>query len=140
MDFRNFSAEDIDMYSDASKNSEFGFGAYCRDEWCYGKWDKQFLEAVDPSIQYLELFAVTVAVVNWIHNFKNKRILLFCYNQSVVQMINKSSSRCKKCMVLIRMITLQGLINNVKIFAKYVPIWANDKADALSLRIPIEKW
>ena len=75
---------------------------------------------------------MTVAVVNWIHNFKNKRILLFCDNQSVVQMINKSSSRCKKCMVLIRMITLQGLINNVRIFAKYVPIWANDKADALS--------
>ena len=139
MDFREYSAVDIDMYSDASKNPDLGFGAYCQEEWCYGQWDKQFIQKIDPSIQYLELFVVTVAVLHWIHKFSNRRICLFCDNQSVVQMINKSSSSCKNYMVLIRLITLKSLVNNVRIFARYVPTWANDKADALS-RLDLERF
>ena len=132
IDFQPYSAVEIDMYSDASRNFEKGFGAYCGPHWCYGQWNLQFMQKYKPSIQYLELFGVTVAVINWIHKFKNRRIYLFCDNQSVVQMINNSSSRCKNCMVLIRLITLQGLLNNTRIFAKYVHTLKNDKADALS--------
>ena len=132
MDFQPYSAVDIDMYSDASRNFNKGFGAYCCSHWCYGQWDAMFMDKYEPSIQYLELFGVTVAVTNWIHLFQNKRIYLFCDNQSVVQMINSSSARYKNCMVLIRLITLAGLQNNTRIFAKYVPTLKNDKADALS--------
>ena len=122
----------VDMYSDASRHFEKGFGAYCGKHWCYGQWDTTFTEANKPSIQYLELFGVAVAVTNWLHLFKNKRIYLFCDNQSVIKMINNSSARCKNCMVLIRMITLHSLQNNTRVFAKYVPTLKNDKADALS--------
>ena len=83
------------MYSDASRHFEKGFGAYCGSHWTYGQWNLQFMQEKEPSIQYLELFGVLVAVENWLHLFKNKRIALFCDNQSVVQMINSSSSRCK---------------------------------------------
>ena len=47
-------------------------------------------------------------------------------------MINNSSAKCKNCMVLIRMIVLEGLVCNTRVFAKYVRSKDNDKADALS--------
>ena len=137
IDYTSLSALDIDMYSDASRHFEKGFGAFCGSHWCYGQWDSQFMESHEPSIQYLELFGVTVAVVNWLRLFKNKRICLFCDNQSVVQMINNSSARCKNCMFLTRIITLASLENNTRVQAKYVPTFENDKADALSrLQLP----
>ena len=130
VDFKTVSSEDIDMYSDAS--GTIGFGAYCGTEWTFGAWDKSFLAEQNPSIEFLELFALTVGVLNWIWLFKNKKVALFCDNEAAVAMVNSSVSKCKRCMVLLRIITLEGLIHNVKISAKYVNTKANGKSDALS--------
>ena len=59
------------------------------------KWNKQFIAEQDPSISYLELFAVTAGLLNWMHKFKNMCIVLHCDNQGVVDMINTSSSKCR---------------------------------------------
>ena len=76
---------------------------------------QKFIRQQKPSIEFLELYAVTAAVLSWIHQYKNSRIILFCDNQSVVDMINITSTSCRHCMVLIRMIVLKGLIENVRI-------------------------
>ena len=44
MDPTLLSAFEIDMYSDASRNFELGFGAYCEKQWTIGQWDKSFME------------------------------------------------------------------------------------------------
>ena len=75
------------------------------------------------------MFAVTAAVSK---KFKNRRIILFCDNKSVVDMINITSTSCKNCMVLIRLIVLKGLLENVRIFAKHVEGVKNNLADSLS--------
>ena len=125
-------AQELDMYSDALQNFKLGFGAYCGPEWTFGQWDEEFCQKYEPSIEYLELFGVAVAVINWLKLFKNMKIVLFCDNQAVVNMINNASSKCKNCMVLIRMIVLEGLVCNTRVFAKYVRSNDNGKADALS--------
>ena len=132
MDFAELTSHAIDMYSDASRNFELGFGAYCGPEWTYAQWDKEFMERCEPSIEFLELYAVAVAILNWIKLFRNKRITLFCDNEAVVHMINSSTSKCKRCMVLLRMIVLKGLVQNVRIAARHVGTKLNGKADALS--------
>ena len=65
-------------------------------------------------------------------NFRNQRILLHCDNDSVCKMINKSTSRCKNCMVLIRVLVLECLRLNAKMTAEWVSTGDNGKADALS--------
>ena len=125
-------AEVLDMYSDASRNFKLGFGAFCGTEWSFGQWDYDFCEEQQPSIEYLELFAVVVGVMNWLKLFKNKKIVLFCDNEAVVSMINNTTSKCKNCMVLIRMIVLESLVCNSRVFARYVKSKDNGKADALS--------
>ena len=119
------------MFSDASKNQNFGFGYICRSSWMYGIWPAGFIKDCDPSIEYLELFGVLAGVLEWIHRFRNKHIILFCDNQSVVAMINSMTS-CPKCMVLLRKLILKGMVENVRIFAKYITSKRNFYCDWLS--------
>ena len=132
MDLQEYTSEMLDMYLDASKNPKLGFGAYCGTEWTVGQWNHKFMIEEDPSIEFLELFAVAVGILNWIKLFQKKRIILFCDNEAVVHMINNTASKCPRCMVLLRLITLEGLVHNVKINARHVGTKANAKADALS--------
>ena len=133
IDFTSFwTAEQIQMYSDARKNSRLGWGAICQNSWTYAIWNPEFIINENPSIEYLELFAVLVAVTNWIDRFSNKRIVLFCDNQSVVAMINSTTSLCQNCMVLIRKLVLHSMIHNIRVFAHYIPSKNNIFADLLS--------
>ena len=132
-------AEDIDMYSDASESVSKGFGAYCGTAWTCMMWDKDWMVSCNPSIEYLELYAVTVAVLIWIKKFRNSRILLHCDNNSVCNMLNNSTSGCKNCMVLLRLVVLECLTQNVKLTAEWVSTGDNGKADALS-RMEFERF
>ena len=129
---KNYSAEEIDMYTDAS--TLFGCGGHNDNEWFVGAWqeEQEFMDKTQPSINYLELYAVTVAIILWIHKYQNKKITLFCDNMSVVHMINNNSSKCKNCMVLIRMLVLHSMTNNVKVMAKHVTGVTNIFADRIS--------
>ena len=153
-------SEEINMYTDSSANEKLGCGGFCDTDWFALEWEADFITTFRPSINYLELYAVTIAVVNWIHRFRGRHIVLFCDNMSVVSMINNTSSKCKNCMVLIRVIVLQGLLHNVKISARHVPGVNNQISDSLSrknmekfkrltahsnfseapTRIPVELW
>ena len=95
------------------------------------RWD-QFTGQVKPSIQYLELYALTAGVLSWLHRFHDKRIIIFCDNQSMVGMINKMTSACRNCMVLIHKIVLHCLIYNGRLFAKFVSTKQNSIADISS--------
>ena len=90
------------------------------------------MQECEPSIEYLELFGVTVAMLLWLKHMPNKKIMLFCDNQSVVHMINNSSSKCRNCMVLLRRITFESMICNSRVYAKYISSKDNAKANALS--------
>ena len=83
-----------------------------------GKWDlsKKF----HPSIEYLELYALAIAIEFWAHKLQNRRLIVFCDNQAVVEWINNACSPCKKSMQLIRMLTLTSIENNVRFFARYI--------------------
>ena len=139
MEIRPIEATNIGMYSDAAKSATKGFGAICQNSWMFSVWDPDFIQQCDPSIEYLELFGVTAAVLTWIKRFQNHRILLHCDNMSVVHMINASSSSCKNCMVLIRLITLEGLMQNMRIYARHVTSCDNFLMDAL-LRIQMDRF
>ena len=130
IDFTPRSAEDISFFTDASKT--IGFGGICGSDWMYETWNTDFIKKEGPSISFLELYAVAVGILCWIPRFKDKCIVLHCDNQGAVEMINSSTSKCKQCMKLIRVITLQGLIHNVKINAKHVKGSSNELADFLS--------
>lgn len=131
-------AVDQDFSSDASAALDKGFACYYKGNWFAYKWaecGKKFLKSMETyeiSINYLELLALAFGIISFAENFRNKRVNIWCDNQSVVQMINYSTSSCRRCMILIRIITLISLKFNCRIFAKWVKSSDNILADALS--------
>ena len=123
-------APDVDLYSDVS--GKIGFGAYCKIEWTGGFWNPDFIERNKPSIEFLELYGLTVGILLWVKNYKNRKIILPCDNESVKAMVNKSLGGCKNCMTLIRLIVLKCMVHNVQIKVEYVKLGHNGKADAIS--------
>ena len=121
-----------DFHTDASGNYQLGAGGHCKGSWFILQWDEDLLNRINPSIGFLELYALTVGIKLWLKHFKNKRITIFCDNMSVVHMINNNSSSCPKCMVLIRIIVLESLLCNTRVFACHVPMNINVFADHLS--------
>ena len=125
-------AEEIDLYTDSSANLDLGFGGIFMNRWFFGKWGRSFMKKFNPSIQYLELYAVCMAVFIWIDYFRNYRLVLHCDNKSVVGMINITSSGCPHCMVLIRKLMVKCLQYNTRVFAKHVKGSENGLSDSLS--------
>ena len=128
---RIYSPEETTFHTDAAKSSTLGCGGWCERSWFCIPWGN-FVTEKDPSIAYLELFGLTVGAILCFKNFKNKRIWVNCDNQAVVQMVNNSTSGCRNCMVLIRLLTLECLVHNMRVHACYISSQQNGIADALS--------
>ena len=122
----------LDFYTDAAKKGTLGFGGIYNSHWLLGSWGNDFIEKCDPSIEYLELFGLVIAVFAWSHHLQDQRSVIHCDNQSVVTMVNDTTSSCKNCMVLIRLLMLRCLEFNMRIFAKWVRGSQNSLSDALS--------
>ena len=122
----------LNFYSDTSANEFLGFGAIFDRRWLFAQWESGYIKRYNPSIEYLELFGLTATLMTWGHLIQNQRIVIFCDNQAVVAMINNMVSKCQHCMKLIRLIILDNLINNRRVYAKYVSSLDNFLSDALS--------
>ena len=123
---------EVGFYSDASASAKLGFGAIFGNRWIKGKWGQQFIADNHPSIEYLELFALTAGILTWQNELRDKRFCIHCDNTAVVQMINNLTSSCGNCMILIRLITLNGIKHNRRLTARYIASEANELSDALS--------
>ena len=128
------SSQDIFFYSNASANPELGFGAVFNNNWLFGQWEPGYIkpDQHEPTIEYLELYALTTGLLTWGHMIKNKRVTIFCDNMAVVFMINNQVSSCPNCMFLLRLITLNDMVFNRRTFTKYVKSADNCLSDALS--------
>ena len=87
-------ADEIDFYTDASGAQELGFGCYFAKQWTNGVWEQGLIDVLKPSIKYLELYAMAVAIELWPFKLRNKPVIIFCDNKSIVGMINKAASPC----------------------------------------------
>ena len=125
-------AKDVGFHTDSSTCETLGFGGICGKQWYWGRWENGYIKKFKLSIAYLELYAVCVGIHIWAHKFSNIRLLLHCDNMSVVHMINNTSSGCRHCMYLIRLIVLKCLEFNFRLFAVHIKTEYNDLADSLS--------
>ena len=123
---------EIYFYSDASAAANLGFGCLLNKRWIKGDWNAEFMKEHEPSIEYLELFALFAGMITWAKELSNYRIIVFCDNMAVVHMINNLTSSCRNCMLLLRLLVLNSLIFNRRVTVKYVKSADNFLADALS--------
>ena len=126
---------ELNFYMDAS--GKIGFGCFFNGRWTCGCWSMKLLK-LKPSIEFLELFVLCAGIFTWEDStaLGNTCVVIFCDNQAVVNMINNTTSGCKACMKLIRLLVLNCLKYNWRIAVKYVKSSENILVDSLSR----EKW
>ena len=122
---------DLEFSSDASANPLLGVGVVFNSHWLFVQWEKDYIRSFKPNIEYLELYGVVAAIMTWGHLIKNARIILYCDNSVVVSMINNMTSSCRNCMYLLRLLTLNNLVNNQRVFAHYISSQDNFLSDSL---------
>ena len=126
-------ADELGFHSDTSGSSKIGgYGCFYDFEWCQGKWDEKFLQSCKPNIEFLALYAVTVAILLWERKLRDRRVVIFCDNMSVVHVINSTSTSCQNCLTLLRLIMLESLRCNVSFFCHHIVGKTNLLADRLS--------
>ena len=75
------------LLSDATAVEKLGFGVIYNTSWTFKKWEDGFIARYNPSIEFLELYALCIGVFIWSNKLPNTRFILFCDNQSVCNMI-----------------------------------------------------
>ena len=112
------------------------------NQWLAGLWDPPFIEEQEPSIEFLELYALTMAVLTWgkLPSMINHRVTIFCDNESVVYMINNQASSCPQCRKLLRLLALDNIHANRRLFARHVVTSQNSLADSLSRNNYVKFW
>ena len=113
-DLNNQKQDVLRLASDASLAENLGFGAIFNDNWTVGQWNPTFIWTCKPSIEFLELYALTVALTIWRQDpdLRDGAKVVFCNNEVVVHMVNNLASSCMQCLKLIRVIALQGITCN----------------------------
>ena len=120
---------DVELFTNASNK---GSGCYFQGQWCQGTFPKQAFSDQKMSINWHELYAVTLALALWGPQFKGKCLLLHCNNASVIHIIAKASTHSKTMMALVCTFTLLSMQHNVHIHIQHIIRVSNKIADALS--------
>ena len=57
----------VELFADAAGKAKLGWGAWLPHLglWMYGQWDEEFFQKFNPSIDFLELYALLAGVVTW---------------------------------------------------------------------------
>ncbi len=125
-------ADHVGFSTDASGDPDLGWGCSLGQEWCQGCWPPGFIEDEQPSIAWLELYALVVGTTLWAHHFTGRRIVLLCDNQSAVHIVNSQTSKSPQCMALVRKLVLIQLKYDFRLKSEYIESELNSVADALS--------
>ena len=131
-------SDSLELHTDAS--GTLGYGGILGQKWFQGRWETHhLLNAPGISIAWQELFALVVACHLWGDEFANKRIVFYCDNQSVVNIVNSKRSHIPRVMDLVRHFTLLTLRHNFYPRAEHIEGKKNDIADSLS-RFQMERF
>ena len=124
--------QQVHIFTDATAAVALGWGAWSGTAWMYDTWDPQFMERYNPSIDFLELYAVVVAVWVWTPKLINKIAVIHSDNMPSVRVICNKSSHSTSMLLLLRFLTLHCMLNNIYVESLFIKGSDNQISDALS--------
>ena len=104
------------------------------NEWFSEAWPAEIerLEGNCKSTALFELYPIVIACLLWGKHWCRKRVIVFCYNEATVNIINKGRSSVATINKLMRRLTWTCVTGNFVLRAAFIPGYLNDVADALS--------
>ena len=129
---KSIMAKRLSFMTNMSRNAHLGFECVFGSSWAYSRWESGYIKRFKPSIEYLELYALVAGVLIWENRLSNGWYIVWCDNKSTCAMVNSGTSSCKNCMYLLRVLTLNNLCFNRRIFTSYISSHANFVTNYLS--------
>lgn len=127
--FKDWISSDVlKLFSD-SAGVHGGFAAVFGNKWFAGEWPSMMK---DLHITVKELFPIVLAIDIWGPLLSNHKILFLTDNAAVAAIINKTSSKDKIIMTLVRRLVLSALKYNIHFRSKHIPGKTNIVCDRLS--------
>ena len=121
----------LKLHTDAA--TSVGYGGIFETSWFQGKWVPQHqIGQKGINIDWQELFAIVVACTIWGPKWSCKRVIFYCDNKPVVDIINSKRSKSPRIMILVRELTLLTLRYNFYFKATHIEGINNNISDALS--------
>ena len=120
---------DTELYTDSS---DLGIGCIYRDQWFMVPFTDAISHLRQKSINWRELFAIVKAVATWCHHLANKKVLLYCDNESVTYIVNSGTSREPEIMKLVRTLFFICAQHNIECKCQHIPGTMNVGSDHLS--------
>ena len=110
---------DIQLYTDAASTA--GFSVVYKTHWISEKWPSKMPTILDnlASMAFIELYPIVAAYI-FGKEWKTKKIMFVCDNQSVVSILCKGRSKCPHIMKLMRTLTWLALVNNFNFSSIYI--------------------
>ena len=141
LDHQQCKKASMSVFTDASANPKLGWGIYIPSHgyWSYGRWDQQFFKQYQPSIDFLEMYAILIFLDIKAKNLQNYHLHFFCDNQPTVDALTNKSSASVQLMTVIRIITLICLHSNICFNISYIRGKSNVHANLLS-QIKLDKF
>ena len=111
---------DIQLYTDAASTA--GFSVVYKTHWVSEKWQVVMPSIPDnlASMAFMELYPIVVAAYIFGKEWRKKKIMFVCDNQSVISILTKGRSRCPHIMKLMRTLTWLALTNNFHFSSSYI--------------------
>ena len=126
---------EVQLYTDAS--GSFGCGTWWDPEWLQLQWPGG-LE--DWSIAQKELLPVVLACMIQGHQWRGSRIVVYCDNEAVVEMLGAGYSKEPNLMHLLRCVFLVAAFNELSLRPMWMPGSNNKVADAISRNNMVMFW
>ena len=95
--------DSLQLFSNASSNPLLGAATYLCGRWSQFRWPFNVRNSpLIRNLTFLEFVPVVLALLMWVEQLKNKRLIFHIDNMALVSILNKSTSKDKSIMKLIR--------------------------------------
>jgi hypothetical protein len=102
-------------------------------QWFQGTWPENWtVTKGNRNIALLELVPIVLALELWADTIRGKKIILFCDNQALTYIINKSTTTHPDIMALVRRLVVTCMLHNILVSAEHIPGYQNVIADRFS--------
>jgi hypothetical protein len=120
---------DLHLFTDAS---DWGAGCYFDGAWLMQGFQGPLSKCRRMSINWSELYAITLAAATWGMRLRQKKVLFHCDNMSMVQVLQSGTSKNRDIMKLVRLLFYICAHYNFECNATHVGTKENGIADSLS--------
>ena len=121
VDTKLLHASAFELFADAAGSAKLGWGAWLPHLgfWMYGKWEEDFFQQFNLSIDFLKLYALLAGIITWAPQLMDHAVLFWSDKTLTVFALRNKYSDSPHILFLLCFLTLFCMTHRITILARY---------------------